>query len=235
MPPQPADPGSRASDEVRERLIDAAAAVFAREGYAGTRIHDIVREAGLTTGAVYGRFRGKSELLHEAVIARATPQVRIPAERIAKVADLIALGASRTDPGLSDREALLLETYVAARRDPEVARALADADSLWREAVAPLVDAALADGTVAPDVDPDAVLYLVRVLRVGMLLQRGSGLPGPDPEGWGALMARVVASFGVHDQAAPTRDADPALSVAHPPPPAASPTPTTTHTEGTTE
>jgi AcrR family transcriptional regulator len=193
-----------ARDEVRERLVDAAATVFARDGFSGARIQDIVREAGLTTGAVYGRFRGKAELMHEAVVARATPQVRLSADGIAKVADLIELGASRTEPGLTEREALLLETFVAARRDPEVAEAVADADARWRDAVDPLVDAALVDGTVDPDVDPDAVLYLVRVLRMGLLLQRGSGLPGPDPHAWRQLMARVVASFGATDQPSDT-------------------------------
>jgi AcrR family transcriptional regulator len=231
MSPEPAPPTpdpstpdpSTPSGAVRERLIDAAATVFARDGYSGARIHDIVREAGLTTGAVYGRFRGKAELLHETVLARATPQVRFSAEHLSKVADLIALGASQTAPGLTDREALLLETYVAARRDPEVADAVSEADARWRDAVAPLVDAALADGTVDAEVDPDAVLYLVRVLRLGLLLQRGTGLPGPDPDGWRELMARVVASFGAPDSRA--ADADP---------PDIRPTPPTTDTEGTT-
>src|SRR5438105_7823782 len=58
------------SDPLREQLLDAAARVFARQGYAGTKIQDIVREAGLSTGAVYGRFRSKDELLREAVIRR---------------------------------------------------------------------------------------------------------------------------------------------------------------------
>ena len=228
MPAEPAPAAPRrepAIDDVRERLVDAAASVFARDGYSGARIHDIVRAAGLTTGAVYGRFRGKAELLHETVLARATPQVRFSTEHLSKVADLIALGANQTEPGLSEREALLLETYVAARRDDEVADAVADADARWRDAVAPLVDAALADGTVDPDVDPDAVLYLVRVLRLGLLLQRGTGLPGPDPDRWRELMARVVASFGA-PQARPT--------AAHPPDTATSATPTI-DTEGTNE
>lgn len=181
---------------MRERLVDAAASVFAREGYSGARIQDIVREAGLTTGAVYGRFRGKAELMHEAVIRRATPQVKLSADGLDKVADLIERNSSHTEPGLSEREALLLETFVAARHDPDVAAAVADADARWRDAVEPLVEAALVDGTVAPDIDPDAVLYLVRVLRLGLLLQRASGVAAPDPESWQRLMARVVASFG---------------------------------------
>ena len=47
--------------------------MFAREGYDGTKILDIVQEAGLSTGAVYSRFRSKNELLRAAVI-RSTAQ-----------------------------------------------------------------------------------------------------------------------------------------------------------------
>lgn len=184
-------------DDVRDRLVDAAAEVFARDGYDGARIQDIVRSAGLTTGAVYGRFRGKGELLHEAVVTRAVP--REPIEAVGKVADLVEATARLDGGELSRRDALLLETYVAARREAEVADAITDANERWIAATAPLVEAALTDGTIDDDVDPAAVLYLVRVLRLGLLLQRGAGIPSPDPEAWQALMHRVVASFGRPD------------------------------------
>lgn len=204
----PTEPQSVGADDLRERLVDAAATVVARAGYTGARIQDIVREAGLTTGAVYGRFRGKAELVHEAVIRRATPQVKLSADGLEKVADLIERTASHIEPGLTEREALLLETYVAARRDPDVAEAVADADARWRDAVDPLVRAAVVDGTVADDLDPEAVLYLVRVLRLGLLLQRASGVAAPDPGAWQRLMSRVVASFGTPDTTDTVQEGD---------------------------
>lgn len=193
-------------DAVRERLVDAAAEVFARDGFDGARIQDIVRAAGLTTGAVYGRFRGKSELLHEAVVTRAVPQGPISADGSGQVADVVRRAARRIEGGLTTSEALLLETYVAARREPDVAAAVADANERWLAATAPLVEAARVDGTIDEGVDPEAVLFLVRVLRLGILLHRGSGLPVPDPAAWETLMHRVVASFGA--DGAPTASAD---------------------------
>ncbi|MBT6446728.1 MAG: TetR family transcriptional regulator, partial [Acidimicrobiaceae bacterium] len=38
-------------DEIRAALIDAAAQVFAEEGYSGARVQSIAERAGLTTGA----------------------------------------------------------------------------------------------------------------------------------------------------------------------------------------
>jgi hypothetical protein len=89
-----------------------------------------------------------------------------------------------------------LEAYVTARRDPQVAAALADARRHRRKAVQPLVDAAQVDGTVAAGVDPEAVLFLVQTLYLGMLVQRAAGVTAPDPAGWDDLVQMMVASFG---------------------------------------
>ena len=197
---QPAD-----GQPIRERLLDAAARVFARQGYEGTKIMDIVREAGLSTGAVYGRFRSKNDLLRAAIVERAVNVARLGDPGTQRVADLIARMASFTKGRLTDDEAVRLEAFVAARREPEVARAIADASAGWRTAIQPLVDAALADGTVAPDVDPEAVLFFLRTVGLGLLLQRAADVPGPDAEAWNALIARVVASFGASTAATPPK------------------------------
>jgi AcrR family transcriptional regulator len=183
-------------DELRERLLRAAAAVFARQGYDGTKIMDVVRESGLSTGAVYGRFRSKNDLLREAIVTRSTHAAAGGTEGLERVADFIAAGVTRTDAPLTDAEALRLEAYVTARREPEVAAALAEANARFRARVAPLEEAARRDGTVGDDIDPDAVVFLVRILHLGLLLHRGSGLPGPDEAAWQALVERLVASFG---------------------------------------
>jgi AcrR family transcriptional regulator len=186
-------------DPLREQLLDAAAAVFARQGFAGTKIQDIVREAGLSTGAVYGRFASKQELLREAVVRRTANAARLNVEGIERVADLIARSATIHDEPLSDVEAVRLEAYVTARREADVAAAIADAQSQWRAAVQPLVDAALDDGTVAGGVDPEAVLYFLRTVHLGLLLQRGAGIDAPEPAAWNDLINRIVASFGAGD------------------------------------
>lgn len=185
-----------ADDPLRAQLLDAAARVFAAKGYSGTKIQDIVREAGLSTGAVYGRFRSKDHLLREAVLAQRQRFATASMPSGMRVADLIQRLAAVSDAPLSDAEAVRLEAFVTARREPDVAEAVAEAWSDWREAVQPLVDKAVKDGTVAPGVDPEAVLYFVRTIALGLLLQRGAGITGPDPASWNALVSRIVASFG---------------------------------------
>ena len=47
---------------VRARIVDAALRVFAEKGYHGATIGDVVRDSGLSVGAIYTYFRGKDEL-----------------------------------------------------------------------------------------------------------------------------------------------------------------------------
>jgi AcrR family transcriptional regulator len=186
-----------AADPLRERLLDAAARVFASKGYSGTKIMDIVREAGLSAGAAYGRFKSKNDLLTEAVVSRSIRQARSqPPVDDQRVADLIVRTTSENKGPLTDLEAMQLEAYVAARREPEVAAALADIRRRRRARVQPLVEAALADGTVAPDGDPESILYLVETVRLGLLLQRAAGMAPPDPEAWMRLIRQLVEDLG---------------------------------------
>src|ERR1700737_3490334 len=46
----------------RERLLDAARAVFARSGFHGASVEEIASEAGFSTGALYSNFDGKEDL-----------------------------------------------------------------------------------------------------------------------------------------------------------------------------
>ena len=53
--------------ETRERLLRAAADVFAERGYDGTRVADIATAAGVSNGALYAHFPSKADLLVDAL------------------------------------------------------------------------------------------------------------------------------------------------------------------------
>jgi AcrR family transcriptional regulator len=195
--PVPENAGPDELDELGEALLDAAATVFARRGFDGSRIGDIVRQAGLSTGAVYGRFPSREALLRQAVISRSVPHVQAPPPSPGGVAEMVARGAAYVESELNDTDALVLEAFIAARRHPPIAEALQEAQRQWRQDVQLLVDAALADGSLRPDLDVEAVLYFMRVLRLGRLVLRASGLPAPAQAGWESLVRVVVESLGV--------------------------------------
>ncbi len=187
------EPGDTTTDPLREKLLVAAAKVFASKGYWGTKIQDIVREAGLSAGAVYGRFDSKKDLLVEAVVTWAERGTSGFSGDHPVAEDIVHYAMVRGP--LSDQEAMQVEAYVAARREPEVADALAEARLRSRAVVEPLIEAALADGTVPPDADIDSILYFLQAVNLGLLLQRGAGMSAPDPAAWERFIELMVASM----------------------------------------
>ncbi|MDR5762791.1 TetR/AcrR family transcriptional regulator [Caballeronia sp. LZ035] len=52
-------------DQTRQRLLDAAQAVFTRKGFGAASVEDVAAEAGYTRGAFYSNFDSKAQLLLE--------------------------------------------------------------------------------------------------------------------------------------------------------------------------
>ncbi|MBT4511851.1 MAG: TetR/AcrR family transcriptional regulator [Chloroflexi bacterium] len=50
-------------EQKRERIMNAALAVFARKGYGETTVPDVAHEAGVAVGTIYNYFESKRELL----------------------------------------------------------------------------------------------------------------------------------------------------------------------------
>lgn len=110
----------------RARLLDAAAVVFARKGFAGASLEDVAEEAGLTKGAVYSNFESKDDLITALLDVRLEqPLIEIPdliphegttAEQAAQADQYVTSLYDR------EREALLLglEFSVYLARNPDV-------------------------------------------------------------------------------------------------------------------
>jgi AcrR family transcriptional regulator len=195
VPDDPRRAGDAAGDDpLREQLLDAAARVFAEKGYAGTKIMDIVKAAGLSSGAVYGRFSSKDELLMEAILSRYRKHAATRRQDDRPVAEML-VEASSAEGALSDAEAMELEAYAAARRESEVAGAIAEGRKRWRSSIRPLVRKAVEDGTASPHADLESVLYFMQTVRLGLLVQRGAGLTPADHDAWMRFMERLVATM----------------------------------------
>ena len=50
-------------EESREKILQTAMRVFARDGYSGSTVRVIVKEAGISQGLLYNYFAGKEDLL----------------------------------------------------------------------------------------------------------------------------------------------------------------------------
>lgn len=61
LPPPPLTPARR-RELTRQSLLDAAARVFAEQGFHGATLDDVAAAAGFTKGAVYSNFKNKDDL-----------------------------------------------------------------------------------------------------------------------------------------------------------------------------
>ena len=181
--------------ETRQRVLDAAAGVFADQGYDGARVAEIARAAGLSVGAIYNHYGSKADLL-AAVVERDSAEELgrlLAAGEPMGVLDLIA-GQGRT---LDHRPAapLLVEVIMAARRDPDVAANLVEQVRGREDLLADFVRFGQTAGEVVDDVDPAVVARFCLMLGLGSLVVRALDMPGTDPDAWASFISRLVDGF----------------------------------------
>ena len=166
----PDAPRPPAADAMGRSLVVAAAEVFAERGYEGAGVQEIARRAGVTTGAIYSRFSGKAELLAAAVADGAGAEL----DELFSMGEFgvdVAKAIRKLGRGLVDRPpdrkgALLLEAFIAARRDPEVADLMRRHVAAARSDFSRLVDVAQRRGDLADDVDTEALVHFEQALAI---------------------------------------------------------------------
>jgi len=172
--------------ETRERLLRAAADVFAERGYDGTRVADIAAAAGVSNGALYAHFPSKADLLVDAL---RTHGRRLLADLFAADPDrsitdlLLAIGRwlpRRRDPS----GYLIVEALVAARRDRDVARPMRDY----------IGERASWLSELDPSLSPNALAHFCLLLAMGSALVPPSLHAVGDDE-WAALLARLATAL----------------------------------------
>ena len=50
----------------KEAILEKAAAIFNKHGYAGSSLSELMRETGLQKGGIYNHFRSKEEIMLQA-------------------------------------------------------------------------------------------------------------------------------------------------------------------------
>jgi AcrR family transcriptional regulator len=170
----------RSGSNARRALIEAAGEELSTQGYAFAPRADIAERAGVTTGAVYAHFDSKLDLLIEALGLRT-------ADKFVEVARVAADGPSGTlasalarglvDAPLGRRGRILLDAIVFARRDAEMAEALANMVEVRHEAFTRMTAAGIDAGVIDPELDHDELARLVMALAFGMIVQRALDQP----------------------------------------------------------
>ncbi|MFB9905818.1 TetR/AcrR family transcriptional regulator [Allokutzneria oryzae] len=158
--------------QTRERLLTAAADLFAERGVNGTSVEQIAERAGYTRGAFYGNFEDKHQLVGELLKQRTLRELE----------EVTAL-QSAEDPWEAVREwnraraehltewlALRTELMLYALRNAEIRPRLAERETIARDAHARNIEQIFAGKT--PPADPAFLALIVHALEDGLLIQR---------------------------------------------------------------
>jgi AcrR family transcriptional regulator len=195
-------PPTEKARATRAALIRSAGEYFVDEGYGGVSVRDLARRMQLTSGAIYGHFRSKADLLVAAIRERIESDLEAPyAGRSLGLVDHLTAQA-RAYRARAGMRALLVEGAAAARVDPDVRRQLREAHSAkfaeWRS----IYHALQADGEISADVDVDAMLDLVWAVELGIGMLEALDADLPKPGRWAQTMRRVMQSFTESREAA---------------------------------
>jgi AcrR family transcriptional regulator len=192
--------------EIRDRILAAAIRVFSEKGYHSSTIADVVRESGLSVGAIYTYFSGKDELIRlscDQIAARGLEQL---AERLAPAtttAERMAIAIGLYIETIDDYDGApgqisLVQAWAEADREPGVREMLAARRERLVGAGRYLIAQGVASGELPDWLDVDAVTRGFLGLLDGLLLQRieaGSAYRPADLERRaGAILELLLAA-----------------------------------------
>jgi AcrR family transcriptional regulator len=160
----------------RQHLLDAAAIVFARNGFHGSTLDEVAATAGFSKGAVYSNFKSKDDLFLELFHDRVDRQFAVvsealdtgdQAEQFPRIRQILR---SDTSPWDDSFVTLWLEFVLYARRNPDAQKKLAASAQRARLQVQALIEHEYEVGGVTPKY-PTADLA-----EIGLALFNGLGI-----------------------------------------------------------
>lgn len=157
--PSPLTKGER----TRQRLMDAAVRLLARDGYHDLKITEVSAEAGLSTGVFYIYFRDKNDLV-----------IQIFRQRTAQNMEHVFAGPKETEPFLAILSAnrRYIEGFADGgglnRATSQIVDALPEARAIWREANAAIAErlaASIAKRSPKSRAHKEARLFVAHALQ----------------------------------------------------------------------
>jgi len=181
---------SDAKREARQlQILDAATCCFARDGFHRTSMEDIVRESGLSPGAIYCYFRGKHEIVEAISAQRHKRDSALLAEFVsspnfgqALKTVSRALVAMLREPKEKERRKVSIQFWAESLLDRRI-RKVAERGIRQRDRLTVALSDAQRNGELAASLDVDAVSRVMLALLQGLILQQ-AWEPELDIEGY---------------------------------------------------
>ncbi len=195
---------------VRTRIVESALRVFAEKGYHGATIGDVVRDSGLSVGAIYTYFHGKDELFLATCelssgeglgeLGNRLVRGRTVAEKLA-IAVGFFLDSMVGLPGEPDMAGMLVMQWARADAEPAIRVSLSRRRDQIAGAGEMLIREGIANGELPGWTDAPALAAAYVTFLDGLLLWRleqGDAYRREDAERRAlALLRPILASAAV--------------------------------------
>jgi AcrR family transcriptional regulator len=164
------------SEERRSQIIESAIKVFAREGFAKTRLDDVAAEAGLSKGLLYWYFRSKEEIIIAIADVLFGAELRKLQERTAEGQTARAWLENFLEVYIEDLRKLLkvtpiiYEFYALAFRNRAVRRVMQEYLHRFVAILEPLVQRGMDNGEFTPGNARQITISIGAVLEGTLLL-----------------------------------------------------------------
>jgi AcrR family transcriptional regulator len=187
-------------EATRARIIEQAVEAFAANGYANASVRDLAFRTGLSSGAIYGSFRGKADLLAAAVDAIIASDVEaLPFPVTQRTLPEIDAYQYEHVAQRARLRALLLEAAVAARTERDVRERLRDAMGPHLQMATEVHEEWRDRAGVDPELDMHALVLLIWSADLGVAVLDAMGIDLPDPKVWAELMRRMLTGLEAPD------------------------------------
>jgi AcrR family transcriptional regulator len=201
--------------EVRDRIVRAALAVFAERGFHRATMQEIVRASGLSVGAFYTYFRSKSDLILAGCDLITDQELAQLGDRLARVTDYreriaaaigywfdnVAVEQSGGGSGF-----LLLQAWAEVETDPAIREMLTRRRRETITAIVLVLQEGVMRGELPAWLDVASVSQALSALLDGMLLQaaeEGAGYRRADHER--RVLSMLETLLAARDAAPPER------------------------------
>jgi TetR/AcrR family acrAB operon transcriptional repressor len=175
-------------------LVELAADLFAEQGYLQTSIRDIARRGSLTTGAIYGHFRNKADLLAEAINTRTAEELESQTMGLGQGPDYIGT-LTRVAHEFRKRRrlrALIVQGAAAAQTDEDTRDRLREEQLAHLRAWIAGYQRDRARLGIHPAVDIEAMAIYFWAVELGLGVLEALGIEPKSPKGWADTYNRAA-------------------------------------------
>jgi TetR/AcrR family transcriptional regulator, transcriptional repressor for nem operon len=166
--------------QVRDRIIQAAVTVFSEKGYHRATISDVVRQSGLSVGAIYTHFKNKEELfLHscDLISGQGLDEMAVRLAPLTSSADRLRAAVAYYVETIDEFEDApgqvgLVRAWAEAGEEPGVREMLVRRRERLVGAAQLLIQEGISRGELPSSLDVDAIARGFMALLDGLLLLR---------------------------------------------------------------